>query len=181
MSNFGQAHRHSTNRDGDVGRVKVEDGNTSLTIGRAFRAYKEFSLAAGSVETIQVVSPINFRLTSITLTVDSGEIRYESIGGATEVTAFTPLPTIFNKNTRDDMIPAYAGVITAGTGGTFTGGSVLDVARIKTGTNSQRVSIVEQAQSVRDIGPGTYYITLTNSSGSSTATGIFYSHWEEWP
>tara|TARA_R110000824_G_scaffold183072_1_gene364085 strand:+ start:1551 stop:2096 length:546 start_codon:yes stop_codon:yes gene_type:complete len=181
MSNFGQADRHSTDRNGDVGRVKVETGSTSLTLGRSFRAYKEFSLAAGAVETIQVVSPINFRLSDVILTVDSGEIRYESIGGATETSAFTPLPTIFNKNTRDDMIAPYTGVITAGTGGTFTGGAVLDVARLKTGTNSQRVSIVEQAQGVREVGPGTYYVTLTNSSGSSTATGIFYSHWEEWP
>ena len=159
-------------------RIKVETGNTSLTAGRAFRAFDQFSLASGAVETIQVISPINFTLDDVILTVDEGEILYESYGLAAEGVAFTPLPTIYNKNTRDD-VPAYTRQVTAAIGGTFTGGVLLDVAKVKTGTNNQRVSIVEQAQGVRMVGPGTYYIRLTNTSNSQNSSGVFYSHWEE--
>ena len=73
----------------------------------------------------------------------------------------------------------YVGQVTAGQGGTFSGGIITDVARVKTGTNAQSFSIVEEAQGERGVGSGTYYVQLTNTSNSQAAEGVFYAHWDE--
>ena len=88
--NLGQADRHSNDRDPEIGRVKVQAGSLALTKGMAFRAFQEFTLTAGASLIIQVVSPIDFNITAIILSVSSGEVQYNSIGGATEVNPFTP-------------------------------------------------------------------------------------------
>lgn len=178
LSTLGQVPILGTTRDPVTARLKVEDGNTALDLNRAFRAFQEFELVAGAELIIQIVSPINFDITGIVLSVDAGEVRYESISGATELTAFAPITTIFSKNTRSDA-PIYTRVVTAGVGGIISGGLVLDVAKVKTGTNAQRFSIVEQAQGHRHVGAGTYYVRLTNTSNSQDASGIFYAHWDE--
>lgn len=179
MSNLGQADRHSNDRDPDLGRVKTETGSLALSKGQSFRAFQEFSLISGASLVIQVVSPIDFIISAIILSVDSGEIKYTSIGGATEATPFTPVTNIFPKNTRSDIKEPYVGKVTAGQGGTYSGGLVTDTAKVKTGTNAQRFSIVEQAQGERGVGAGTYYIVLENTSGSQAAEGVFYAHWNE--
>ena len=58
----------------------------------------------------------------------------------------------------------YPRVVAGGVGGIISGGLVLDVAKVKTGTNAQRFSIFEQAQGHSHVGAGTYYVRLSNTS-----------------
>lgn len=170
----------ATSRDPDTARQRVETGTEGFTTGRQFRAFHEFDpLLVGESFVIKVATPINITLFDLALNIDSGSVRYYSVVGGTEGGTFSPVQTIFPKNNRDDRpSPFYVSQVSVSIGGTVTGGVVTDIARIKTGTNKQRSSVLEQTQSIRGVSPNTYYLVIENN-GNSDATGVFYAFWEE--
>lgn len=68
-------------------------------------------------------------------------------------------------------------VLTAG--GTHTGGTELDVVRLKTASNNTQVSTVGDTEGdERGISPGTYYFRLTSLSAEAV-TGTLHLAWEQ--
>ena len=156
------------------------NGNpTSFLEGKDFRAYYELNIPSGESAVLEIFVPVDIYLDTITLNIDAGHARYSSRVGATSTGASTLLTTVFSTNTRADAGVYTRQLIPSIVDG-FTGGIELDVARVKTGSNNQRVSVIEQAQTKRGIGAATYHLIIENV-GNSDVTGVIYSHWAEWP
>tara|TARA_B110000881_G_scaffold169774_1_gene153322 strand:- start:418 stop:924 length:507 start_codon:yes stop_codon:yes gene_type:complete len=152
---------------------------TSFLEGRDFRAYKELNIGNGLSQVLEIVVPVDIYLERISLNVDGGHARYSSVAGGASTGASVLLPTVFNKNMRSD-VDVYARQVIPSVVDGFTGGTELDVARVKTGTNNQAISIIESGQSKRGIAAGTYHLVVENI-GSGSVTGVLYAHWAEWP
>jgi len=152
---------------------------TSFLEGRDFRAFKELDIPSGQSLFIEIVIPTDIYLDRIVLDIDAGHARYSSLAGATSTGASAPLPTVFPTNQRSD-----AGVYTRGLMPSIvdgvTGGIELDVARVKTGQNNQRTSVLEDAVGKRGYPAGTYHLVVENI-GTGSVTGVLYAHWAEWP
>lgn len=158
-------------------RLKVEEGSTSLALGRSFRAFKEFNLSQGEVSTLKIEIPINIKLSILIVNIESGGVRYEALLGATENTPFNTSIQIYPLNNRTDKPDTYASQAIASTGGTVSGGVMVDLAVIKTGTNNQRVSLTEGAQTERGLPPSVYHLTFTATTNN--AKGVVYASWDE--
>jgi len=158
----------------------ILNGNpTSFLEGRDFRAYKELNIGNGLSQVLEIVVPVDIYLERISLNIDGGHARYSSVAGGTSTGSSVVLPTVFNKNSRSDAGDYTRQLIPSVVDG-FTGGTELDVARVKTGTSTQAVSVIENAQSKRGIAAGTYHLVVENI-GSGSVTGVLYAHWSEWP
>jgi len=164
----------------------ILNGNpTSFLEGRDFRAYKELNIGNGLSQVLEIVVPVDIYLERISLNIDGGHARYSSVAGGTSTGSSVVLPTVFNKNSRSDAGDytrqlIYVRQVVPSVVDGFTGGTELDVARVKTGTNNQSISIIESGQSKRGIAAGTYHLVVENI-GSGSVTGVIYAHWSEWP
>lgn len=160
-------------------RIKVEQGTSSFDIGRDFRAFKELSVPAAESYIIKVIVPIDIKLTNLTILVDAGTLRITTEVGGTEGGTFTTLGPIIPKNNRSDRLqPFYVSQVAALGGGTLTGGSIIDVARLAAGNSANSSSVGGAVQDARGIAAGTYYFRFENV-GSGISTGVFYANWSE--
>tara|TARA_Y100000385_G_C12851069_1_gene533112 strand:- start:76 stop:585 length:510 start_codon:yes stop_codon:yes gene_type:complete len=148
---------------------------SSFLAGREFRAYREFDLANGGAEVFKFVTPIDIYLDSIFVNITSGEVDFTSRAGGTEGGTFTLLPTVFPKNERSDVKP-YVQQVVVTEGGTVSGGLIFDIAKVKTATSSQRVSVIEKVEGKRGLAAGTYYLSIDCISASN---GVLYFNWTE--
>lgn len=174
--------------NGVAPRLRTEPGEHSFFEKLQFRTFKEFdaasgtAIAAGATYVIKAVVPVDVVLLSLTLTLDNGQGKVETVVGGTAGGTFTALP-IFNQNNMalegPMPIPTPQVVLTAG--GTHTGGTRLDVFRIKVATASGQASNVDAAQGTqRGVAPNTYHIRVVNT-GSGNMEGVLHTHWEERP
>lgn len=150
---------------------------SSFLAGRDFRAWHEFNIPNGETLTVKIEVPIDIYVTNVVVNVSEGALRYASYFGGTEGGTFNEITTVVNKNKRSDA-GQYTRQVKAYIGGTVTGGFQTDVAQVRTGTNNQRVSIIESTQSKRGIAAGDYYLTFENT-GNNVATGVIYTFWTE--
>jgi len=178
MTDLGQVPILGTTREPLTARNKTEQGSTAFAEGRSFRAYFSGELADGEVRTFEIETPIDIDVTSIALNVDAGEVEYQNQVIPTTVGGFVDLLPFFRLNSRTDVTePAYTARTIIRTGGTISGGVEIDRAVVRTGTNNQRASIIEEAQSRRGASPGTYYISLVGGANNTKYT--LYATWEE--
>jgi hypothetical protein len=172
----------ATNRDPATAREKVELGNTAFAMGRSFRARSSFTgLGVGASKIIKVISPIDFDLTALMISVDSGNIRYESLTNVTDNDNFSALTTAFNKNTRSDA-PAYTQQLVLSEDGTLDDISneiILDTVTMRTGNEVDRFKVVRDPQDRRGYGAATFYFRITNLSVTSPVSGVLYVSWDE--
>lgn len=152
---------------------------TSFLEGRDFRAFKELGIANGESLVLEVIVPVDIYLNRIILDIDSGHARYSALAGGTGVGVPVVLPTIFPANQRSDVKP-YTRQVSVNIIDSVTGGTELDVARVKTGTNNQAVSIIDSSQDKRGYPAGTYHLIIENI-GTGSVEGVFYAQWAEWP
>jgi hypothetical protein len=166
----------------DRPRLRVDVAQTSFFEGREFRTFYEFNLAAGASVTGRFVCPVNFILFGQNLTVDDGSIRMTvSAGGTPSGTFGNALPVIGKNQMTTRPTPYYAAQATIATGGSVSGATVLDIARVvAANSTAQRSTVGGQVADERGLPDGTYYITLTNI-GSGTSTGVYSAFWEERP
>lgn len=168
-----------TDPNGPNSRLRVDVGQTGFFAGREFRTFREFPTATTATFVIRAVVPINIILFGLLFDIDEGNVRIETVVGGTPGGTFSEALPIFSTNTTSDKPqPPYvaASVLTAG--GTHTGGTVLDVLRVKTDMNTNRASTVGTSTSdERGIGAGTYYFRLTLTG----AIGVLRARWEERP
>lgn len=165
-------------------RIKVDVAQTSFYEGREFRTFYELNEAVASVKVIKAVVPLDVILTSLTLELDLGHIRLETVvGGAEGGTFGTSLPR-FNRNNMSVGVnrkEAYSPQVTLSYGGTHSGGTVLDVIRLKTAGNSLQASSVGESQGdERGVAAATYYFRIT-ALGNDELHGTLKVSWEERP
>src|SRR5574337_1254648 len=165
-------------------RVKVDPGQTNFFLGRQFRAFKELSIPTGTTLVIRVVTTIPVILMSAELELDNGWVKMSTVAGGTAGGTFTPETAVFNMNNMPvgmDKAEAYAATVTLASGGTLSGGTLLDVIRVKVANNSNFGASVNSAEALpRGVSPGTYYYVLQNL-GADTATGVWRVAWEDRP
>ena len=162
--------------DGPNRRLRVDDGQTGFFAGREFRAYHEFT--ANTV--FKVVVPINVILWDLSILLSAGQARLETVVGGTEGGSFSVPVPVFPRNTMTErQTPLYTNQVAISSGGTHTGGTVLDILVNKTADNSNfSASAGSEGGDERGIGPGTYYFRLTVTG---TTSGIIKARWEERP
>lgn len=151
------------------GAALVQDMSLGLVGKRKFRAYREFTSAV----TIKLVFTKPFLLTSQRLWTGQGTARAVVSTGGTESGTFTTLPSKFCLNTVGGDA---AGFTTATFGGTVAGGDEREVLNADSGTAGGGSGNADLLSSVRMLGAGTYYITITPTG---TTRGTWSIEWEE--
>lgn len=170
----------------DFARVKVDPAQTSFWEGREFHFLDEFSIAAGATKVIKIVSPVDTVVYDILYAIDAGFIRAALCYGGTEGGVFSSPVHSHGANTMS-LGPdhrAYAGVAYAqqvllSSGGTHTGGTEIEITRLKTADNSNFASTFGmEAGLEHGMAAGTYYLRIQNI-GAGTTTGTVKARWEE--
>jgi hypothetical protein len=163
-------------------RLRVDQGNTGFFEGREFRTFKEFSIDPASTYVLRADWVVNAILHELTTVVDDGHVRISSAVLGTAGGVFGEALPVINKNGMTSKpAPVYLPQNSWVGGGTHTGGTELDVARVLAAVGAgSRTSVGGVLNSERGIAPGTYYIRLTNL-GATTATGVLSAWWEELP
>jgi len=177
-------------------RMRVDPGQTSFFEGREFRAFYEMpSIAAGSSVQFRFIAPLDFVLQKQQVAVRSGDFRlevYSSVhpitGASTPITpsgTWSQLNTILGKNRMSDR-PLYSGApfvrqCNIETGGTFTGGSLVDLVSLATNGIGNSLSTVGQTDTdQRGLPATTFYGKIISVTGAaSPLTGVYYLEWEE--
>lgn len=176
IADFGPSDLLSSEKEG-VRRLKVQEGSTAFSDGRAFRLPFEYSVA-GTPVTIRFTSPVSFNLTLQELSCDQGSVRLDAYRDATEAGVWTDVPA-FARNLVDN--PGYTRQVMLDTGGTITPtGPSVDKIRLRTaGATAQRANVGAGLSSKRRLAAGTYYLRLSRIDGNDPATGIYLIEWEE--
>lgn len=162
--------------DGPNRRLRVDVGQTGFFSGREFRTFHEFT-----TDTVfKVVVPINTILWFLDINLLEGECRLESVVGGTEGGSFSNTLPIFGRNNMTERPePFYTNQVVITSGGTHTGGTILDVLLNKTSDNSNFASSVGTATGdERGVAANTYYLRLTVTG---ITRGILKVWWEERP
>lgn len=158
-------------------RLRVDSAQTSFFEGREFRTFKEWSTATTATYVIKAVVPINIVLFDLVISIDSGDIRVQTLVGGTEGGSFSETLPVIPANTMSSRpTPFYTSQVVLTAGGTHTDGTLLDVLRVKTASNSNFSSSVGARPSdERGIGANTYYFRITLND----VIGTFKARWEE--
>lgn len=169
-----------TDGDGDYARMRVDVGQTGFYAGREAFTFYEFSIPTGQSRVIKVVSPVDTLVQRFAVELDLAAIRLELVAGGTEGGTFSTNIPVFKTNTMSTA-SNYAPQVTMSTGGTHTGGTVVDVLTAISGDKSQKSTAATASEDLPvGFSAGTYYIRITNTDGA-TAAGIFRARWEERP
>lgn len=168
-----------TDSGGPNPRIRVDVGQTGFFAGREFRTFKEWETATTSTYVIKAVVPLNIILFELRMGCEEGSVRVETVVGGTEGGTFSETLPRFNRNNMSERpTPLYTPQVTLTAGGTLTGGTLLDVLRLKTSGNSNFGSSVGVSSGdERGIGANTYYFRLTLTG----FIGVFRAWWEERP
>jgi hypothetical protein len=189
---------YTSDRAGGFGRVRTDISRTAFFEGREFRVYKELNIAASGTLVGKIVIPanINIVLYGLETLLDSGWLRLAAYVGGVEGGSFSETLPIFAANGmsgaenrrmdydanrlpgKGSSVYAVQSVLTAG--GTHTGGTELDVSRIKIASNSNQATTVGSVGlDERGVTAGTYYFRFLNLSATDAVTGVFRMRWEE--
>lgn len=172
--------RYLTDSNGDYARLRVDVGQTGFFAGMEARTFWEFSIPTGTQQVIKIVAPVNTILQMFTVELDLAAIRLELVAGGTEGGLFTAALPILKTNTMTTQ-SGYIPQVSMTVGGTHTGGTVVDLLTAISGDKVQKSAAVSATENLpQGFAPGTYYIRLTNTDGT-TAVGIFRARWEERP
>ncbi len=168
------------NGTSEYSRLKVTVGRSCFFAGRQRLTFYQYSIPTGETRVIKVVTAVNTLLQSFGATLNVAALRIDLVSGGTEGGTFgTELPVL--PTNLMTTVGAYTSQVTLSTGGTHTGGTVLDILELKAGVPA-RQAIATSATETEPLGfaLGTYYIRLVNTDGA-TATGVFKARWEERP
>jgi hypothetical protein len=167
--------------DGPNRRLRVDVGQTGFFGGREFRTFKELNVAASTTYVIKAVVPINLILFGLTVSAETGHLRLATVVGGTEGGSFSETLPIFGRNNMSERpTPFYTPVVVLTAGGTHTGGTEIDVLRLKTNNNQNQSSTVTgEGGDERGVAAGTYYFRLQNLSATDAIVGVFSARWEE--
>lgn len=168
-------------------RIRVDPGQTGFFAGRMFRTYLEAVIpVAGPAVSFRFTSPKDFILWVQLLELTQGALRLEVFTGAiTPSGTWTQLPIIGINRMAERPTPFYVPTVTVETGGSFTGGTAVDLMLIRSGSNQGSNSSQNTGgeRSERGLPLGVYYgrfSTLTGGVAVPDAAQMVYSlAWEE--
>jgi len=153
--------------------------------GRMFRTYLESVIpTAGPAVSFRFISPIDFILWQQTLTLTQGALRLEVFTGAvTPSGSWTALPNIGVNRMLERPAPAYVPQVVVETGGSFTGGTAVDLMLLRTAsTNGQALNVGIQSTE-RGLPAGSYYGRFSTLTGglpvNDPAQMLYTIRWEE--
>lgn len=171
-------------------RLRVDPDQTSFWEGREFRTFKELNIAAAAEYVIKAVVPINIILVNLEVSIEAGFLRVGTYVGGTAGGTFSETLPLFPANNMSAGVNhrqnASNNVYTVQTaltaGGTHTGGTELDVIRLKAASVSvQAQSVGSSAFDQRGVGANTYHFRLLNLHAQDAITGTFKARFEERP
>lgn len=165
---------------GDNRMVKVEPWATGFWTGHEFRSFMELDIAAGTTRVIRLITPVNVVMTQFEVLIEGGHLHVETyLSDGTPGGSFNTSLPIIPANGMTDT-PEYTPQLTLATGGTYTGGTLIDFFSVKTATKSHSAaSITNVLGSQRGAAPGTYYFKLI--SVADQILGSIRARWEERP
>ena len=164
-------------------RVKVDPGQTSFFEGREFRTFKELNVPPLTTYVIKIVVPVDIVFTQFDSAIELGHMRLASMVGGTEGGSFSETLPIFKRNNmavgpNKRYDPSTMLSFTAG--GTHTGGTELDVVRVKASSQQvQSTTVGSNAGDERGVGIGTYYFRIQNLHATDALIGMIHASWEE--
>ncbi len=167
-------------------RLRVDTGQTSFLMGLESRSFKQLTIAAGATYVIRATVPLDIILYGVGLEMTSGEVTLTTKVGGTPGGTFTETLPIFNRNNMSvgvNRAQIYTTPVVLTAGGTLSGGTDLDVSRIKTGLNQGNQSSHSVGAVVGDergVGANTYYFVFSASPGDPVV-GLFKIRWEDRP
>lgn len=169
---------------GKAARIRVDPGQTGFFAGRFFRSYIEATIPiAGPSLQMKFSCPVDFILWSQVLSLTQGALEFRVYTGATESGTWNARPIIGVNRMIQRPQPYYSPLATFYTGGNFTGGTEVDVIKIRTASQNVSSSNIEEQASERGLPPGDYYgrfQTLTGGLNVNDAALMIYSLlWEE--
>lgn len=184
MTHYGLGVPKTSDRLSNFDRVKVDIAQTGFFEGREFRTFKELNLATGSTYVVRAVVPLNIILFGLSLSLETGQVRLATVVGGAESGTWAETLPIFGRNNMavgPHRRSAYVPQVVLTAGGVLTGGTEIDVLRIKTGANANfSGSVGAESSDERGVGANTYYFKLV-ASGPDPAVGVFKARWEERP
>lgn len=170
--------------DGGTGpsrRLRVDVGQTGFFAGREFRTFRELNIAASTTFVIKAVVPIDVILFGLKVSIESGQLRLATVVGGTPGGSFSETLPIFGRNNMSERpTPFYTPQVALTAGGTHTGGTEIDILRLKANANTNQASTVgAEGGDERGVAASTYHFRLQNLSGSDAVVGVFSARWEE--
>uniref|UniRef100_A0AAU6VYE6 Virion structural protein n=2 Tax=unclassified bacterial viruses TaxID=12333 RepID=A0AAU6VYE6_9VIRU len=172
---------YTSDREG-FRRLRVDTGQTGFFEGREFRTFFDVSIPTATSVYIRFTSPIDFIIFEQSLTLDAGSIKFTALTGATPGGSYSNvLPVIGKNRMASRKSPFYTAQCTLASGGTATGGTIVELFRVTAAnSNAQAQTVLGAASTERGLPAGTYYLRLENI-GNSAATGVYSLIWEERP
>lgn len=163
--------------DGPNRRLRVDVAQTGFFAGREFRTFKEFDSSTTGTYVVKIVVPIDVILFEFLIQGEAGSIRIETVIGGTEGGTFSETLPIISTNTMTEKPqPPYVPQVVLTAGGTLTGGTTIDVSRLKMADVSNFASTVgAEGGAERGVAPNTYYWRFTQTS----FIGVIKARWEE--
>lgn len=170
--------------DGGTGpnrRFRVDVGQTGFFAGREFRTFRELNIAPSTTLVIKAVVPINVILFGLKALIEAGHLRLATVAGGTPGGTFSETLPIFGRNNMSERpTPFYTPQVVLTAGGTHTGGTEIDVLRLKANSNTNQASTVgAEGGDERGVAAATYHFRLENLSATDAITGVFSARWEE--
>ena len=165
-------------------RLRVDVAQTGFFEGREFRTFLRLNIPTSGTIYVRAIVPINLILFSLDFIIVSGQLDSETrVGGTPSGTWSTALP-IFNRNNMTEVpggiVPTS--VVQLHTGGSHSGGTVLDVNVVKASNDTPKgTSVGNQPGDERGIAANTYYFKLQNLDAGNPLVGVFKARWEERP
>lgn len=169
-----------TDGDGQYARLRVDPGQTGFWAGREAYTFYAFSIPTGTNIVLKVVAPVNTVVQTFGADLELAALRIELVYGGTEGGTFGTSIPVFRTNSMTTA-STYSPQVTFATGGTHTGGTVVDLINLIALDKVQKAAITTATEGAPlGFSAGTYYIRLTNTDGA-TAAGVFRARWEERP
>jgi hypothetical protein len=156
--------------------------------GREFRTFKELSIPANGTYVMRATVPLDVIFFGLEVTIDLGTLRLATVVGGTPGGTFSEVLPRFATNNmapghnhKDDYPGVYMPQCMLHGGGTHTGGTTLDVIRLKASPSGGGSSVQYALQGDRGIAVGTYYFRFQNLDATNAINGVFKARWEEKP
>lgn len=175
-------------------RIRVDPGSTGFFARREFRTFKAFEavnstqIPANQRVLIRTVAAVNTIFTGLAFDFDNGTIRASSYNGGTPTGTFNQPFSIISTNTMTEK-PAYTPVTTMAATApglaasvALTGGTLLDVVRVKTANATSSVTTINAtADDPRGVPPASTFYLLIENISNGDAEGTLHLRFEERP
>lgn len=161
-------------------RIRVDQGQTSFWQGKQFRTFQELDIPAGASHTIRITVGVNTILKSLSLNILTGDAKLSIIGSGVSGGTYSTILPVIRKNsmTTTPVVPSQN---TIASGGSVTGGTLLDIVRIVAAEgqgNRKEASVGGVQDDERAVGPGVFFYKI-EAVGSIPVTGVINLFWEE--